>query len=507
MTNVADGLLALLPVLILTGGSLACLLLEVTRGGRRLAGPLAIGTVLAAALALAMVGLTPAEAAGKGMLAEVGTDLLAMGMAPAIFLGALGALMLGRRSLLRSGRYRAEFECLVLASTAGALALAQARDLLMLFLGLETLSIPLYVLAGFVTDRPRPVESALKYFTVGAFSSAFVAFGMALVYGCTGTLTFTGSREAIAAAVASGDSGLVLLARGGLAFLLVGFGFKVAAVPFHAWAPDVYQGAPTPVTAFLGVASKAAGIAGLLRLLVEVFPPLPEWQGAIAGLAVLTLVVGNCVAAVQEDMKRLLAYSGVAHVGYMLLGVVALGGPGSRLTTGGWQGGDPAVVAVVFYMAAYALMTLGAFAVVSVLEEEQGRDMLVVDFAGLSARRPLLALAMLVLLLSLGGMPPLAGFVGKLLVFLEAVRAGWAWLAVLGAATSIIGFYYYLRPVLQMYLRPAAEGERTRTASVGAWILVGLAVLGTVALGLAGTPLLQMLQGEMAAAAVTATAR
>ena len=502
MTNIADGLLALLPVLILTGGSLACLLLEVIRGGRRLAAPVSIVTVVAAALALALIGQSPGDGAGKGMLAEVGTDLLALGMSPAIFLGALGALILGRRGLLRSGRYRAEFECLVLASTAGALVLAQARDLLMLFLGLETLSIPLYVLAGFVTDKPRPVESALKYFTVGAFSSAFVAFGSALVYGCGGTLSFSGAREAIAAAVSSGDTSVLLLARGGLAFLLVGFGFKIAAVPFHAWAPDVYQGAPTPVTTFLGVASKAAGMAGLLRLLVEVFPPLPEWKAAVAGLAVLTLVVGNCVAAVQEDMKRLLAYSGVAHVGYMLLGVVALGS--APPSAGGWTGGDPAVAAVVFYMGAYALMTLGAFAVVSLLEEEQGRDLLVVDFAGLSSRRPVLAFCMIVLLLSLGGMPPLAGFLGKLLVFLQAVRAGWAWLAVLGAATSVIGFFYYLRPVLQMYLRPSIEAERTRVPAAGTWLLVGLAVLGIVALGLAGMPVLRMLEGVPATGATVA---
>lgn len=505
MPNVAEGLLALLPTFILTGGALACLLLEVTRGGRRLAAPLSIISVLAAAAALVLGGMTPDESAGRGMLAEVGTDMLALGMAPAIFLGALGALILGRRSLLRSGRYRAEYESLVLASTAGALVLTQSRDLLMLFLGLETLSIPLYVLAGFVTDRPRPVEAALKYFTVGAFSSAFVAFGMALVYGCSGTLTFDGARAAIQAATDSGDSGPLLLARGGLAFLLVGFGFKIAAVPFHAWAPDVYQGAPTPISAFLGVTSKAAGVAGLLRLLVEVFTPLPEWEIAVAALAVVTLIVGNCVAAVQEDMKRLLAYSGVAHAGYMLLGVVALGsGPSPRLGPAGWRGGDEAVVAVVFYMAAYALMTLGAFAIVSLLEEEQGRDMLVVDFAGLGARRPVLALCMLLLLLSLGGMPPLAGFLGKMLVFLEAVRAGWAWLAVIGAATSIIGFYYYLRPVLQMYLRPAPDAERDRTPSTGTLVLVAVAVLGTVVLGVAGMPLLEALAGSGGEALATA---
>ncbi len=504
MTSYADGLIVLMPVLLLTAGALACLLLEVLPGGRRRALPVALVTLVAAALALAFSGLTePGKAVG--LLAEVSNDVLAMAMAPVLLLGAAGALLLGRRALVASGRYRAEFEALVLISTAGGVVLVQARDLLMLFLGLETLSIPLYVLAGFITDRPRPVEAALKYFTVGAFSSAFVAFGTALLYGCSGSLTFAAAREAISAAVSAGDGPTVLMARAALAFLLVGFGFKIALVPFHAWAPDVYQGAPTAITAFLGVASKAAGVAGLLRLLVEVFLPLPEWQIVIAVLAVATLVVGNSVAMVQEDAKRLLAYSGIAHAGYLLLGVVALGaGSGSNVHAAGWAGGDPAIAAVIFYVVTYAIMTLGAFAVVSILEEEQGRDVLIVDFAGLSSRRPGLALGMMVLLLSLGGMPPLAGFLGKLLVFSEAVRAGWIWLAVVGAATSVMGFYYYLRPVLQMYLRPPREEAAELAGTpVGPWLITGLTVAAVILLGLTGSWLLSALDvGAVAAAAI-----
>lgn len=486
----SEGLRALLPVLILTGGSLACLLLEVLRGGRRLALPVALTTVALAAVGMAWAGFSGPAAAG-GIVSEIGTDLLSMAVAPALVLGALGALLLGRRALVRTGRHRAEFESLVLASLAGAFALVQARDLLMLFLGLETLSIPLYVLAGFVTDRPRSVESALKYFTVGAFSSAFVAFGIALAYGCSGSLSFAATRDAIAGFASAGDASGLMLARAALAFLLVGFGFKIAAVPFHAWAPDVYQGAPTPITAFLGVTSKAAAVAGLVRLLAEVFVPLPEWASAVALLAVLTLVVGNCVALVQEDMKRLLAYSGVSHVGYLLLGVVAITG---GIGPSGWRGGDPAIASVAFYLGAYSLMTLGAFAVVALLEEEQGRDVMVIDFAGLSRRRPVVAAAMLILLLSLGGIPPLAGFVGKLLVFLQAVRAGWASLAILAAATSVMGFYYYLRPVLQMYLRDAPAGATPAPAtSRGAWLLIAGAVLGVVLLGAFGGSVLGFL--------------
>jgi NADH-quinone oxidoreductase subunit N len=335
---------------------------------------------------------------------------------------------------------------------------------------------------------------------VGAFSSAFVAFGLALLYGCSGTLGLASLHDAVTKLAETQDAGGLLLARGAFAMLLVGFGFKIAAVPFHAWAPDVYQGAPTAVTSFLGVTSKAAGVAGLLRLVVSVFSPLPEWRSAIVLVAVLTLIVGNCVAMVQEDMKRLLAYSGVSHVGYLLLGVLAIDGRGAGAA--GWSGGDPAVAAVLYYVGAYAVMTLGAFAVVAILEEEQGRDVMVIDFAGLARRRPVLSGVMLVLLLSLGGMPPLAGFVGKLLVFLQAVRAGWTWVAVVAAGTSVIGFYYYLRPVLQMYLREPADAappQRSRWGVAG--VVAALMMIAVVLGGLVGGRLVGGMQATAASAA------
>jgi NADH-quinone oxidoreductase subunit N len=361
----------------------------------------------------------------------------------------------------------------------------QARDLLVFFLALETLSVPLYVLAGFLTGQKRSVEAALKYFTVGAFSSAFVAFGVALVYGATGQLGLTAVAEGLRASSA-GEGGAGVMAGAGLALLLVGLGFKVALVPFHAWAADVYQGAPTPVTMLLAVGSKAAGLGGLVRILAELFPAEPRWAPFLAVLAALTLVVGSCVAMLQEDVKRLLAYSGISHVGFIVMGVLADQALGAGGAAGTLQdlGRHPALVAVVFYVAAYSVMTAGALAVVAVVERDYGAHLLVVDQAGLASRRPLAAGAMLVFLLSLGGLPPLAGFVGKWLVIQAAVSAGLAWLAVVAALSSVIGFYYYLRIVLQMYLQPA-RGESKLEPAAGPWLVVGAAAAATIVLGLA----------------------
>ena len=492
-----DDFTVLWPSIILATAGLLTLLLEVSRPAlRKMASPLALLAVVLSAVSLYAGGGTVLSAAENPLSVEVGTDLLALAFAPAFYLSALAALLLGGPYLRRAGFQRAEYQSLVLFSLAGMVLLTQARDLLMLFLALETLSIPLYVLAGFFTDKERSVESALKYFTVGAFSSAFVAFGLALTYGATGAIGFDAVREGLAAVAADGGSRL-LLAHGGLAFLLVGFGFKIAMVPFHAWAGDVYQGAPTPVTVFLSVGSKAAGFAGLLRLLVVVFPELPGWTGVLSVLAALTLILGNTVAALQEDLKRLIAYSGISHAGFLLMGAVAhqelSGGRAADLSN---LSSHPALVALVFYLVAYALMTLGALTIINVVEGDYDEGTRLVDFAGLANRRPVLAAAMLLLLLSLGGMPPLAGFIGKWLVFSAAVSAGLIGLAVVAALASVVGFYYYLRVVRQMYLTPEREGAVARPQGPlplrAAW-LVGLAVAGVVAFGLFPTVILDLL--------------
>jgi len=285
------------------------------------------------------------------------------------------------------------------------------------------------------------------------------------------------------------------MVKAGLAFLLVGFGFKVALAPFHAWAADVYQGAPTPVTAFLSVGSKVAGFAGLIRLTTEVFSALPGWVTLAGILAAITLIVGNTVAMLQEDIKRLIAYSGVSHAGFVLMGLAA--GQAS-LESGGTS--DAALVAVIFYLLAYSLMTLGAVAIIGILEREHGRDTLLVSYAGLAQRRPLLAASMLVFMLSLGGMPPLAGFFGKWLVFQATVSAGLIWVAVVAALASVVGFYYYLRVVLQMYLRPAPATEPEFESARAPWILVGAMAAGTILLGLLPQLLLALLERPAALA-------
>lgn len=483
---------ALMPTIILAAGALACLLLEVSRPAlRKLAATVATLSVIASAVSLYWAGAT--DPGG-----EVRIDILVLGLAPALYLATLGAILMGEPYLRRAGRWRAEYHALVLISAAGMIMLAQARDFVLLFVALETLSIPLYVLTGFFTDKARSLEAALKYFTVGAFSSAFVAFGAALTYGGAGSLQFGAAREAIVQLAADGSSGRLLMIKAGLAFLLVGFGFKVALAPFHAWAPDVYQGAPTPVTAFLSVGSKVAGFAGLMRLTMEVFSALPGWVTLAAIVAALTLIVGNCVAMLQEDIKRLIAYSGVSHAGFVLMGLAAT----QRLGESG-AATDSAVVAVIFYLLAYSLMTLGAVAVIGILERDHGRETLLVDYAGLSQRRPLLAAAMLVFMLSLGGMPPLAGFFGKWLIFQATVSAGLIWLAVVAAAASVVAFYYYLRVVLQMYLRPTPAVEPELETAPAPWILVGVMVVGTIVLGLLPQIVLTLLTRPAVVAAVS----
>ncbi len=491
---------ALWPSIILAGGGLIALLLEVSPPAlRKMAGPFSILTLIVSAVSLYWGGVTSLDPAVNALATEVGTDYLSLAFAPAFYLSALAALLLGGPYLRRAGFWRAEYHALILFSTAGMVLLTQARDLLMLFLALETLSIPLYVLAGFFTDRARSIESALKYFTTGAFSSAFVAMGIALTYGAAGSIDFA-VIQPVLGSLTEADGGRLLMAHGGLAFLLVGFGFKIAMVPFHAWAGDVYQGAPTPITAFLSVGSKAAGFAGLLRLLVAVFPELPGWAPLLAVLAGLTIILGNCVAALQEDLKRLLAYSGISHAGFLLMGALAH----HRLTAGHATAGDfsdlsehRALVALVFYLVAYSLMTLGALTVVMLVEGDydEGSTRLV-DFAGLGTRRPVLAAAMLIFLLSLGGMPPLAGFIGKWLVFTAALEAGLIPLAVVAALASVVGFYYYLRVVRQMYLQPSREGVAERPSGPlpmrAAW-MVGVAAAGVVLLGLWPTILLDLL--------------
>src|SRR5690242_16667486 len=371
----------------------------------------------------------------------------------------------------------AEFYALLFFATAGMGVLASAQELLTGFIGLEMSSISSYVLAGYRRDSQKSSESAMKYFLLGSFATAFFLYGIALVYGATGTTLLSKMAEADTAA-----SGTLL--KLGLAMILIGLGFKVAIAPFQVWTPDVYEGAPTPVTALFSAGPKAAAFALLLRIYAVVPAATHFWFWAFWILAVLTMFVGNLGALVQTNVKRLLAYSSIAHAGYILVAfaaVTALAGTDADL------GPVPAYAAVLFYLLSYALMKVGAFTVVSHLGGKGEKLNSLDDYAGLSQRQPFAAAALSLFLLSLLGLPVTAGFFGKFYIFKAAVHSNLIWLAVLMAVNSVIGAYYYLRVIIVMYMRePSAE-----TASVGAMpfpisvnVVLLLTAVGTIYFGL-----------------------
>lgn len=356
---------------------------------------------------------------------------------------------------------RPEFYMLMLFSISGMMLMGMANDLILIFLALEVLSIPLYIMSGMAWPRTDSEESAMKYFLLGAFSSSILVFGIALTYGATGS---TALPEVLAKIGNAGALGLA-----GAAFLLVGFAFKVAAVPFHMWTPDVYEGAPTVVTAFMSVGAKVGGFAAMLRIFVTALPELGDtWIGAVAILATITLILGNFVAISQTNIKRMLAYSSIAHAGYILIAVAA-----------GIDSPD-GVSAALFYMFAYLFTNLGAFAVVVALEKKQNEGTMLDDYKGLAKRSPWLALAMAYFMLSLTGVPPTGGFSGKFFVFRAAIEADLLWLAIIGAVTSVVSGYYYLRVVYLMYMH---DGDGEVVALPGVRLAVGLTVAATLILG------------------------
>jgi NADH-quinone oxidoreductase subunit N len=354
-----------------------------------------------------------------------------------------------------------------------------ATDLIIIFLALEILSIPLYVLTGLNRTRLESGEAALKYFLLGAFASGFFLYGIALTYGATGTTNLAG----IVGFLGNVSAGPYLYIALGL--LLVGLAFKVALVPFHMWVPDVYQGAPTSVAAFMSVGAKAAGFAALARVLLYAFPTLASsWAVPLAALAVLSMTLGNLAAIAQSDIKRMLAYSSIAHAGYILVGVVAANEAGAA--------------GILFYLLAYALMNVGAFATAIVVGKRREPGVGIADYAGLASRCPSLAAAMAIFMLSLAGVPPLAGFMGKFYLFSAAVQAGLTWLAIVGVLNSVLSAFFYLRVIVVMYMREAEE-PKPLSLSWPLSVAVALAALGVVALGLWPSPLLDMAQQAIGA--------
>ncbi|MGH7299208.1 MAG: NADH-quinone oxidoreductase subunit N [Candidatus Rokuibacteriota bacterium] len=387
-------------------------------------------------------------------------------------------LLLSMDYIRREGQEAGEFYILILLSALGMMLMASAGDLIIVFLGLETMSIALYVLTGFFRNRLEAGEASLKYFLMGAFASGFFIYGIALIFGATGSTNLDRIANAVAAG-AAGDPMLVI----GFGLLLVGFGFKISSVPFHMWAPDAYEGAPTSITAFIATGSKAAAFASLLRVLLTALRGAADWPMLMWALAALSMTVGNVVALAQQNLKRMLAYSSIAHVGYMLVGVTA----GGSLGNGG----------VLFYLLAYTFTTAGAFGVILLLERDGREAVQLADYGGLAARHPLLALALSIFLLSLVGIPPTAGFVGKFYLFGAAVKSGYVWLAVIGVLNSAVAAYYYLRLIVFMYMREPEGTPTVLAPSFSGALALVVALWGVVQLGVAPGPLFDLAQAAV----------
>ncbi|NIM20269.1 MAG: NADH-quinone oxidoreductase subunit NuoN [Candidatus Latescibacteria bacterium] len=357
---------------------------------------------------------------------------------------ALGSVLTSANYLDRFGLDRSEYFALLFFATSGMVVLVSAYNLISLFLGLELMSLSVYVLVGYRRRDFFANEAALKYFLLGAFAIAFFLYGVSMIYGLTGTTNFKGIMvEATSRGIARDP--LFLLA---VALILAGFAFKISSVPFHMWVPDVYQGAPTPITSLMATAVKAASFAAFLRLFYMCFMMgSSKWSGIIAVLAVLTMTLGNIVALVQRNIKRMMAYSSIAHAGYILIGLASLSIESTR-----------AASSILYYLLAYSFMTIGAFALISAVEKREGtRGLDIAEYAGLGLKKPFLGLAMAVFMFSLAGIPPTAGFFGKYYIFSAAVEGGHVGLAIIGVLNSALSLYYYLRVLVVMYMQKGVE--------------------------------------------------
>ena len=450
------------PEIILTIAALFVLTLEMARLSRP-------GIMLfVAAMGIVLAGGVLAQAGGEervlfgGMLRlnsfSIFLDFLYLAV-------GLATLILSQGYLEKKGNEtRGEYPALILFAIIGMMLMTQANDLVMVFLGLELLSLSLYVLVGFLRHDIYSNESGLKYLLLGAFATGFFLFGAALTYGATGTTNFDG----IASAIDSGDILSHVFLSLGIGLLLIGFAFKVALAPFHMWSPDVYQGAPTTVTGFLCTAPKAAGFGALMKVFMTAFPEVhDEWQTLFWIMAALTMTVGNISALVQSNVKRMLAFSSISHAGYLAMGVLVLD--------------SNSVGAMLFYLAVYSAMNLGAFAIIAVAErEEQGVTF--EDYRGLASRHPWFSAAIALFLISLAGFPPTAGFVAKYGLFSVVIAKGYIWLVIIAVLNTLVSVYYYLRLVVNMYMREEEEVLRPVTGIM----VVGLIVLLVAAVLLFG---------------------
>ena len=439
----------------------------------RLAGMVAVVGLLSTLFLVLWFWAQGAEVQGFARMVTV--DGFRFATAAVFLIGALLAVLLSLGYLGREQIVVPEYYVLIMLATVGMMFMSGGVDLIVIFLGLELMSVCVYVLAGLNRRSVFAAEAALKYFLLGAFASGFFLYGIALIYGATGSTDLDIIYRQIDGFALGSD----MMLRIGIALLLIGFGFKVAAVPFHMWAPDVYDGAPTPVTAFMAAAVKAAGFAALIRVLLGALgPAVVTWTEVVWWLAAITMVVGNLVALAQRQIKRMLAYSSVAHAGYLLTAVAS--------------GTEIGAAAYLFYIFAYTLMTMGAFGILGAVGRDGERDVLTEDLAGLGRRRPWVAFAMTVFMLSLLGFPGTAGFIGKWYILLSAVDAGQLTLAVVLVLASVVSAGYYLPVIMSMYMKPPISDAAHQDVSlVGAtrWVIGAVAVV-ILAMGVWPQPML-----------------
>ncbi|MDH3754975.1 MAG: NADH-quinone oxidoreductase subunit N [Acidimicrobiia bacterium] len=471
---------ALVPHLVLAGGAILMLMVW-SLAGRWL--PRWLPSMVTAAVGLgAAIGsihlwrrVTDADRGPFSAVADsVGIDGFSVFLTVVISLTVVFAALLADGYLRRERLDGPEYHVLLLLSAAGGVTMATANDLIVLFLGLEILSLAVYVLAGYHNRRAQSQEAAIKYFVLGAFSSAFLLYGIALTYGATGSTNLVDINAYLRSTVLV-DDGLLLA---GFALLLVGLGFKVSAVPFHTWTPDVYQGSPTPVVAFMASGVKAAGFAALLRVFVVTFGTYADdWKPILYALAVATLLVGAILAVVQNDVKRMLAYSSISHAGFMLIGVHAASADGTA--------------SVLYYLAVYSVLVIGSFAVVGVVSGTGDGATTVGDFAGLGARRPWLAFAFTVFLLAQAGVPLTTGFFAKFYAITAAVDGrSWA-LAIVAMLSAVIAAYLYLRIMIAMWLEGSDDDAPIRVP-VGTVVVLGVAAAFTIGFGIFPEPIVDL---------------
>jgi len=547
MSGANNDVMVILPGVVVAATALVVFMADTLVGGRKWVLPwiAAAGLVVAAAVATAQwidvgaigsvwdfvsgsgSGLFGGGAAESGFASMVALDKFAYYCTLLFCVIGVLTIMLSDAYMKKRRDAMGEFYGLLLLVITGMIGMAISIDVIALFVAFELMSLPTYVLAGFIRGDERSGEAAIKYFINGAFSSAILLFGLALLYAATGQTNYASIAAGLNNLGADAQSGLVIVA---LVLVAVGFGFKIAAVPFHWWAPDVYEGAPTPVTAFMSVGIKAGAFVGFLKLFTVAAISAPDvWTAILTILAVLTMIVGNALALPQRNLKRMLAYSSIAHAGYILLGLIAVGaGNASAGATGQRIVDTSGSSAVLFYLGAYAFMNIGAFGILVWIRNRRAFRYTLDEVAGLARSMPWTAIAMTLFMLSLTGIPPLVGFWGKLYLFTAIVQAGMTWLAVLAVIMSAVSAYYYLRVVWYMYFREApgvapaeagaletgagtgsletgagaAAADATLVAddagpAVGSAVAVLIASLGVLVLGLYPSPLISAAQGAL----------